>query len=81
MWEIDTDWGNDSRERRQMCNDDFPLPCGKTPHWLVEKVAARPLLSGRTYDIIGQSGNELSGVFGYEVKRVVTNTGAEPIWD
>lgn len=81
MWEVDTDWGQDKRERRQMCDDDFPLTYGATPRWLVERVRARSLRSGRTYDIIGHSGNLLSGVFRYSIRRVVTNTGDEPLWD
>jgi hypothetical protein len=78
MWEIDTEPGT---SRPQFCEDDFPLAYGAVPAGLSETTPPEPLVGGHTYDVTGDSGNMLSGVFRYEVRRRVTNTGKEPIWD
>jgi hypothetical protein len=59
------------------CADDFPIAYGALPRWAKAKITPHRLVSGRTYDIEGDSGSRLYGAFRYEIIERVTNVRAD----
>lgn len=59
------------------CTDDFPITYGVMPSWAKLMTAPHPLVSGRTYDISGDSGSRLYGAFRYEIVERVSYVAAD----
>lgn len=74
MWAIER---SADRPEPSGCDDDFPIVYGEAPIWAKARIAPHPLVSGRTYDISGDSGSRLYGAFRYEIIERVTKVAAD----